>query len=154
MNQRHAALVVGLALLFGTTGLFAEAYSVPQSTRLVMGEISLADGELVKFAVLEGQMLKLSDSKEGYSLGFTPTIVDEANHKVRFTVFEITERGPDLHMLRQIESIEAAKTGWVEKAHAEIEITGIEESGLTQADLEAIQAKLAVPTKFPSIRGH
>ncbi len=148
--SRRATVVVALALLFGATGLFAEAYSVPQSSRLVTGEVSLAGGKLVKFTVLEGQMLKLSDSEEGYTLGFSPTIVDEANLKVSFTVFEITEHGPDLHMLREIESIEVAQTGWVEKAHAEIKITGIEESGLSQADLEGIQAKLAVPSKLSS----
>ncbi len=151
MNQRPAAgiILVALSLLFGASGLLAEAYSIPTSTRLVHGEIELTDGETVKFAVLEGQMLKLRNSEEGYFLGFSPTIVDEANLEVRFAVFEITEHGPGLHALRQIESIEAAKTGWVEKIHTEIEITGIEESGLSKAELEATQAKLAVRSKIP-----
>ena len=139
---------LGSMLLLGATCVFAEAYSVPTSTRLVRGEVSLPDGETVKFAVLEGQMLKIRNTELGYYLGFSPTIVNEADLEVSFAVFEITEHGPDQHSLRQLESVEFTKTGWLEKANANIEVIGIQESGMSKADLEATQASMAVPSKI------
>ncbi len=137
-------LLAGLFLCVCADGLQAEAYSIPTSTRLIQGKVALPDRD-IKFAVLEGQMLTLRNPDEGYYLGLTPTIVDEDNYEVSFAVFEITERGPDLHMLQRIESVEVAKTGLIGAIAAEIEITKIKESRLTETELAAMQAEMAVP---------
>lgn len=148
MYRRSGVLLTGVLFFVCAGSLLAEAYSIPTSTRLVHGQMALPNGEVLKFAVLEGQMLTLRDADAGSYFGFSPTIVDEAHREVGFVVFEIIERGPDQHMLRQIESVEVAATGWLGAVNAEVEIVSIEESGLTQTELAKMQAQLAVPSKL------
>lgn len=151
MCPRIRILLACLLLSVYADGLQAEAYSIPTSTRLIQGKVTLPDRD-IKFAVLEGQMLTLRNPDEGYYLGLTPTIVDEAHYEVSFAVYEITERGPDLHMLQRIESVEVAKTGLIGAIGAEIEITEFKESRLTEAELAAMQAELAVPSALAAPR--
>ncbi len=146
-------IVYNILMVLMASSLFAKVHSIPSSTRLVQGKVTLANGELVKFAVLEGAMLTVMDTESGYYYGFTPSITDEADLAVNVTSFNIEKRGRDLHILRQAGSIETfsgLKAALPQDSNATIEITGIIESGLSQSEFEALRNSLAVPAKIGS----
>lgn len=80
-------------------------YSVPSSNRIIEGEISRADGKVVKFGVLEGGLLTF-ESTEGGSVAISGEIVDEGSRDVRFSVFEIESFGPGLQGLKRVGDLE------------------------------------------------
>ncbi len=142
---------IGLLLaLAGASALVAGtgAYGVPESNRLVVGELELANGTTGTFAVLEGAMLTVKNLKSEQYIGYIPRIVDEAGLEVDFAVFEITEMGEGNEAVRYLErfgvngaGFSAATSGAVAE-HIGVKVIQIAKSRLSDEDVKLIQKRL------------
>ncbi len=145
------ALASAGALLAGTG-----AYGVPESNRLVVGELELANGTIGKFAVLEGAMLTVKNLKGEQYIGYIPRIVDESGLEVDFAVFEITEMGEGNEAVRYLErfgvngaGFSAATSGAVVE-HIGVKVIQIAKSRLSDEDIKVIQKRLVPSFDFAS----
>lgn len=142
------ALAVALVMVAGAG---AEAFSVPVSNYLVKGQLEMTDGEVIQFAVLDGAMLKVRNPDEGYFVGLTPVINEvDGEPLVSFTVFEIEERGPGLHALRESGAFETRlgeKSAMLAPFYADVSLLGIEKSNLSQSDVDKMRRNL-MPNKL------
>ncbi len=84
-------VLLAFCLIAASPCLAAEKPNVtalPISNRLIQGEMTLANGELLKFKALEGTLVTVQGPDVG-SFAISGEIVDEGARQVRFTVFEI-----------------------------------------------------------------
>ncbi len=120
--------------------------ALPISNRLIQGEMVLANGEALKFTVLEGKLLTVQGPEVG-SFALSGEILSEEPAQVRFTVFEIQEFGPGRQGLKQVEQIEVRGKETMAAVVVDlpaIQVSGIHESPkVTQDDvLQFRQAKM------------
>ncbi|MCP4662747.1 MAG: hypothetical protein GY856_45720 [bacterium] len=150
---------IGLMLALAGTGALVAgtgAYGVPASNRIVVGELELSTGTIVKFAVLEGAMLTVKELEGEHYIGYVPRIVDESGLEVDFAVFEITEMGEGNEAVRYLERFGVngagftAATSGVVAEHTGVKVTQIAKSRLSDEDVKMIQKQLVPRVDFGS----
>lgn len=146
MNSYRKILVVMAVAFLAAGSVGAQAFTVPVSENMVQGQLELTDGEVIEFAVLDGGMLKVRDSEEGYFIGLTPNIADDPNGaKVVFTIFDITETASGLQSLVYRQTFEVApgeKAAMVDPFYADVSIIGFEKSNLSLDEVKAMRSNL------------
>jgi hypothetical protein len=66
-----------------------EAFMIPKSDRVIMGELTLPDGYKTNFVVRDGQWVTVEDAKTGYYFGFSG-VIDEKSGQPNFQVYRLT----------------------------------------------------------------
>jgi len=145
-------LVLAFIALLPASQVLAQAYTLPTSSKLVHGTLTLSDGQKVEFTVLEGAMFTIRDEESDFFLGFTPTIEDEAEERVSFEIFEIQEMGPDLQTLKEVDDVLVLKTfevgsPWM-PAYSQLTVRGISDSGLNDVEIEQLREDLRIQLKL------
>jgi len=127
-------------------GKNCKALSLPISSRLIRGDLTLSSGKVIKFTVLEGGMFKTKDLETGEHIGLTPVVIDGSTEEVRFTLAEISEDADGRESVQTVGTLDTSlgRLAPIDRpADSSILVTEVADSGLSREELRELRSSLA-----------
>lgn len=120
----------------------SEAFSIPVSNRVIVGDLTLPNGDLARFKVYDGAMVTLRTEGSERLWGFSPSLGTDTADEVVFHVYEIFEYPDGNQAISEYGSLLPGATKTVEGDDLPFtaRVAGIEEGSYSEDSLRTLAA--------------